>query len=69
MDWITPRPLLMIVGTEADTRHFSDDAVRTAGDNAELYEIEGASHMDLYYKDKFVAVAVEKLSSFFAEHL
>lgn len=69
MDWIAPRPLLMIVGTEADTRHFSDNAVRTAGSNAELYEIEGASHMDLYYKDNFVAVAVEKLTDFFTKNL
>lgn len=69
MDWIAPRPLLMIVGTEADTRHFSDDAVRTAGSNAELYEIEGASHMDLYYKDNFVAIAVDKLFDFFTKNL
>lgn len=69
MDWIAPRPLLMIVGTEADTRHFSDDAVRAAGSNAELYEIEGASHMDLYYKDNFVAIAVEKLTDFFTKNL
>lgn len=69
MDWIAPRPLLMIVGTEADTRHFSDDAVRTAGSTAELYEIKGASHMDLYYKDNYVAEAVGKLTEFFTKNL
>ena len=69
MEWIAPRPLLMIVGTEADTCHFSDDAVHAAGSNAELYEIEGASHMDLYYKDNFVTMAVEKLTDFFTKHL
>lgn len=69
MEMIAPRPLLMIAGTEADTRHFSEDAVKSAGDNAELFDIEGASHMDLYYKDKFVAPAVEKLSEFFSKHL
>lgn len=69
MDWIAPRPLLMIVGTEADTRHFSDDAVKNAGNNAELFEIEGASHMDMYYKDQYVSQAVEKLTSFFETNL
>lgn len=69
MSWIAPRPLLMIVGTEADTRHFSDDAVAQVGPSAELFEIEGASHMDLYYKDQFVTPAVEKLAEFFTRNL
>ena len=69
MEWIAPRPLLMIVGSEADTRHFSADAVKKAGKNAELFEIKGASHMDLYYKDEFVEQAVQKLNGFFTEKL
>ncbi len=69
MDWIAPRPILMIAGTEADTRHFSEDAVKTAGANAELYNIEGASHMDLYYKDEFVTKAADKLKDFFEKSL
>ena len=69
MEWIAPRPLLMIVGSEADTKHFSVDAVKQAGSNAELYEIKGASHMDLYYKDKFVEQAVNKLNEFFTKNL
>lgn len=69
MEWISPRPLLMIVGTEADTRHFSEDAVKQAGEKAELYNIEGASHMDLYYKDKFVNIAVDKLDEFFEDSI
>lgn len=69
MDWIAPRPLLMIVGTEADTRHFSKEAVKNAGGNAELFDIEGASHMDLYYKDKYVEMAVNKLTYFYEKNL
>lgn len=69
MEWIAPRPLLMIVGSEADTKHFSEDAVKKAGKNAELFEIKGASHMDLYYKDKFVEQAVDKLNDFFTKNL
>jgi fermentation-respiration switch protein FrsA (DUF1100 family) len=69
MDWIAPRPLLMIAGTEADTRHFSEDAVARAGKTAELFDVAGASHMDLYYKDEFVAAAVDRLAAFYAQHL
>lgn len=70
MEWIAPRTLLMIAGTEADTRHFSEDAVKVAGSNAELFDIEGASHMDLYYKDNFVdQEAVDKLVSFYQKYL
>lgn len=69
MEWIAPRPLLMIAGTEADTRHFSEDAVKQAGPTAELFDIEGASHMDLYYKDQFVTQAADKLTAFFHQYL
>lgn len=69
MEWIAPRPILMVVGTEADTRYFSEKAVELAGNNAELFDVEGASHMDLYYKDKFVLPVVEKLVNFYKENL
>jgi uncharacterized protein len=69
MDWISPRPLLMIVGTEADTKHFSEEAIEKAGDNSELFNVEGASHMDMYYIDKYVSIAVDKLTEFYNEHL
>lgn len=69
MDWIAPRRLLMIVGTDADTKHFSEDAVKQAGETAELYYIEGASHMDLYDTDKYVDRAVEKLTDFYHKTL
>ncbi|GEO68282.1 alpha/beta hydrolase [Levilactobacillus acidifarinae] len=65
MDWIAPRPLLMIAGTDADTRHFSVDAVKAAGHNAELFDIQGASHMDLYAKEPYVSQAVAKLTTFY----
>lgn len=45
------------------------DAVKQAGDNAELYTIDGASHMDLYYKDHYVDLAVEKLTDFYTKNL
>ncbi|MFG3258340.1 alpha/beta hydrolase [Streptomyces sp. NPDC048172] len=66
---IAPRPLLMIVGGEAFTRHFSEDAVARAGEGAELFTVEGATHVDLYDRDEAVAPAVAKLAEFFGEHL
>jgi fermentation-respiration switch protein FrsA (DUF1100 family) len=66
---IAPRPLLMIAGTEAATLHYSEDAVEGAGENAELFTIEGATHVDLYDRDEYVILAVDKLTEFFNQHL
>jgi uncharacterized protein len=66
---IAPRPLLMIAGTEAMTRGFSEEAVEDAGDSAELFLIDGATHVDLYDRDPYVTQAVDKLGAFFTEHL
>ena len=44
----SPRPLLMIVGTKAQTLHFSKTAVDAAKEPKELSTIEGRSHFDLY---------------------
>ncbi|MFD8215486.1 hypothetical protein ACFV2U_17530 [Streptomyces sp. NPDC059697] len=66
---IAPRPLLMIAVTEAKTLPFSQGAVAKAGESAELFLIEGASHVDLYDKDEAVTPAVAKLTSFFGKNL
>ncbi|WP_327145994.1 alpha/beta hydrolase [Nocardia sp. NBC_01327] len=66
---ISPRPLLMIAGTEADTTYFSRQAIEQAREPKELFWIEGATHIDLYDRDEYVPAAVTKLAGFFAEHL
>ncbi|MEU1998188.1 alpha/beta hydrolase [Nocardia gamkensis] len=66
---IAPRPLLMIAGTEAETKGFSEGAVAAAGETAELFEIEGATHVDLYDVDQYVSQAVDKLTNFFEKNL
>ncbi|MFI2608293.1 alpha/beta hydrolase [Kitasatospora sp. NPDC018619] len=66
---IAPRPLLMIAGTEAVTRGFSEKAVADSPGNAELFLIEGATHVDLYDRDPYVATAVAKLVGFFRKNL
>ncbi|WP_064120700.1 alpha/beta hydrolase [Pseudomonas fluorescens] len=66
---ISPHPLLMIAGTEADTRYFSEMAIEKAMEPKELVLIEGASHIDLYDKEQFVGPAVQKLAGFFKHYL
>ncbi|MFD7756011.1 alpha/beta hydrolase [Streptomyces sp. NPDC059757] len=66
---ISPRPLLMIAGTEADTAYFSRQAIEKANEPKELFWIEGATHIDLYDKDEYVPTAVTRMASFFKESL
>lgn len=64
------QPFLSIAGTEADTLEYSVDAVeKAAGNNNELYKIEGASHVDLYDIPEYVNQALPKLESFYKETL
>ena len=47
---ISPRPLLLIVGSEADTLYFSLNAYEKAKEPRELFIIPSATHIDLYYR-------------------
>jgi len=62
------RALLMIAGSEADTRYMTDEAFPMAvgTDDKELFIIEGARHIETYWIDKYVDAALEKLTAFFA---
>ncbi|MEU1201547.1 alpha/beta hydrolase [Streptomyces sp. NPDC005813] len=66
---IAPRPLLMVIGSKADTAYFSREAVAEAGDNAELFVVDGATHVDLYDKDAYVTPATTRLSDFYSKNL
>ena len=69
VDRIAPRPLLMIVGTRAETQWLAQEALARAGQPNELAWIEGASHVDLYDKPDYVQPAVEKLAAFYGSAL
>lgn len=69
VDMISPRPLLMIAGTKADTRYFSEMAIEKAKKPRELFLVEGATHVDMYDKEQYVDPAVEKLSNFYKQYL
>ncbi|MEU9453128.1 alpha/beta hydrolase [Streptomyces sp. NPDC048277] len=66
---ISPRPLLMIAGSEAESAYFSQEAIEQAAEPKELAVIDGATHIDLYDKDEYVTPAVAKLTEFFGKHL
>ncbi|KAJ5719337.1 X-Pro dipeptidyl-peptidase (S15 family) protein [Penicillium malachiteum] len=63
---ISPRPLLMIAGSEAQTLHYSEDAVAAARDPKELFIVEGKNHFDLYDD---LTVSGRKLLEFFGKSL
>jgi uncharacterized protein len=69
IEQISPRPLLLIAGAEADTLYFSQDAYQRAKEPKELHLIQGASHIDLYYKPDYVPDVAAKLADFFTAHL
>ena len=64
---ISPRPMLLIAGSEAHSLYFSQDAYAAAAEPKELLIVEGANHVDLY--DRVDVIPFDKLQSFFDEHL
>jgi len=69
LDTISPRPLLVIAGSKADTLFWSEDAYKKAKEPKELHIVEGASHIDMYDRQQFVTPAVAKLTEFFGRQL
>lgn len=67
IETIAPRPLLFIIGEEAHSRYFSEDAYERAAEPKELYVVPGARHIDLY--DRTEMIPFDKLESFFTEYL
>jgi hypothetical protein len=70
MDLIN-QPLLMIAGSNADTYYMTDDAFNKASNakNKELFLIDGATHIETYWKPEYVSEAVNKLTDFFRNNL
>ncbi|WP_138470353.1 alpha/beta hydrolase [Poseidonocella sp. HB161398] len=64
---IAPRPMLVIAGSEAHSRYFSEDAVAAAAEPKELQIIDGADHVDLY--DQVDIIPFDRLEAFFTQHL
>jgi fermentation-respiration switch protein FrsA (DUF1100 family) len=61
--------LLLIVGREAVTAWMAVGAYQQAQAPKELSWIHGASHVDLYDKEEYVAPALAKLTDFYMANL
>lgn len=70
MDLIS-QPLLMMAGSKADSYYMTDDAFNKATNakKKELFLINGATHIETYWKPDYVNQAVSKLEGFFEENL
>ncbi len=65
------QPLLMIAGSKADSLYMSEDAIAkaTSAKNKELFLIDGATHIETYWKPPYVNQAMGKLTQFFGKTL
>jgi fermentation-respiration switch protein FrsA (DUF1100 family) len=63
------QPLLLIAGSKADTKIFSEQAYALSNGPKELFVVEGATHVALYDVPEYVDQAVPKLASFFGNSL
>lgn len=65
------QPLLMIAGSQADSLYMSQDAIAkaTGARNKELFQIEGATHIETYWVPRYVDAAIAKLTDFYAKTL
>lgn len=70
MDMID-QPLLMMAGSKADTKYMTDEAFgkATNAKSKELFVIDGATHIQTYWKPEYVDQAINKLTSFFGKNL
>ena len=67
IETVSPRPILFIIGENAHSRYFSEDAYAKAAEPKELYIVPDARHIDLY--DRMDRIPFDKLESFFNENL
>ncbi|MCX2452285.1 alpha/beta hydrolase [Pedobacter sp. PLR] len=70
MDLIN-QPLLMMAGSKADSKYMTDEAFEKASNakTKELFVIDGATHIQTYWKPEYVNQAVSKLVDFFGKNL
>ena len=65
------QPLLMIAGSKADSLYMTEAAfpLATKAKEKELYLIDGATHIETYWKPAYVNQAVTKLTQFFGKNV
>lgn len=63
------RPFLIIAGAKAGSLWQSQKAYEMANEPKELYLVEDANHLDFYYTEKIINMAIDKLIEFFKKYL
>ena len=65
------QPLLMIASEDADTYYMTKDVFNkaTGTQDKELYKLQGATHIETYWKEPYVIQEGQKLTEFFAQKL
>ncbi|TDS09771.1 alpha/beta hydrolase [Sphingobacterium paludis] len=65
------QPLLMMAGSKADTKYMTDEAFGKAihAKDKELFVLDGATHIETYWKPEYVKQAVDKLVEFYQTNL
>ena len=61
-----PLPVLLIAGSKADTKLWSDQAYELAPGPKELFVVDGATHIAMYDVPEYVDQAITKMVQFFA---
>lgn len=69
IDEISPRPILFIMGENAHSRYYTEEAYEKAAEPKELVIVPGARHIDLYDGGDNNYIPFDKLESFFKENL
>lgn len=64
---ISPRPILFVIGENAHSRYFSEDAYAQAAEPKELLVVPGTNHVDLY--DCVERIPFDRMEQFFKEYL
>ncbi len=65
------QPLLMIAGSKADSLYLTEEAFAkaTGTKGKELFKIDGATHIETYWKQPYVNQALDKLTRFYGKSL
>ena len=66
---ISPRPIMFIVGENAESAYFSKEAYDKIPENKEYVIVPKATHIEMYYKPEYVNQAVQKLTEFYNKNL
>ncbi len=69
LEEISPRPILFIMGENAHSRYYTEEAYEKAAEPKELVVVPEARHIDLYDGGDKDYIPFEKIDTFFKENL